>query len=75
MAAKFLDLKKTVANMAEKNENDMFDFRTQKQKTVAHHWTMQMAVSVKKVCSSPEILLPWQLDVSPLLSIKLPRIN
>ena len=59
MAAKFLDLKKTVANMAEKNEkkNDMFDFRTQKQKTVAHHSTMQMAVSVKKVCSSPEILL------------------
>lgn len=61
MAAKFLDLKKTVANMAEKNEkkkNDMFDFRTQKQKTVAHHSTMEMAVSVKKVCPSPEILLP-----------------
>ena len=62
MTAKFLDLKKTVANMAEKTKkkkkNDMFDFRTQKQKTVAHHSTLEMAVSVKKVCSSPEILLP-----------------
>ena len=61
MTAKFLDLKKTVANMAEKTKkkkNDMFDFRTQKQKTVAHHSTMEMAVSVKKVCSSSEILLP-----------------
>ena len=59
MAAKFLDLKKTVANMAEKNEKKkLFDFRTQKQKTVAHHSTMQIAVSDKKVRSSPEILLP-----------------